>query len=265
METNGNLNQAIKWFFYHHASRNIKTQRQAGWDGDSVGWVSQRSQCCKDASWQSSNKPRSGKRYPNRFRRLYETLLPDNMERHCREWPTGNRLREKASHSIKQQPVEHHSLHWWLSHNRPVRVGLHCQARCNHHRRRQCGLYGLLIKLDNGRRCSHHALCWIASRGDSQTTHTAISTDSVSLLKKRFKWKAEAGMCQCSSSTIGNTCLVGVISWTCRSQETRDTEGKQMIWRTFKLIRGFYDLETVCSLFKLNESAGSETTPFQGV
>ena len=29
-----------------------------------------------------------------------------------------------------------------------------------------------------------HALGWIASRGDSRTTHTIILTDSVSLLKK---------------------------------------------------------------------------------
>ena len=29
-----------------------------------------------------------------------------------------------------------------------------------------------------------HALRWIASRGDSQTTHAVILTDSVSLLQK---------------------------------------------------------------------------------
>ena len=28
-------------------------------------------------------------RYPNRFRRLYETLLPENVGKHCREWPEG--------------------------------------------------------------------------------------------------------------------------------------------------------------------------------
>ena len=27
--------------------------------------------------------------YPNRFRRLYETLLPENLKNHCREWPAG--------------------------------------------------------------------------------------------------------------------------------------------------------------------------------
>ena len=28
-------------------------------------------------------------RYPYRFRRLCETLLPENMGKHCREWPAG--------------------------------------------------------------------------------------------------------------------------------------------------------------------------------
>ena len=27
--------------------------------------------------------------YPNRFQRLYETLLPENVGKHCREWPAG--------------------------------------------------------------------------------------------------------------------------------------------------------------------------------
>ena len=28
-------------------------------------------------------------RYPNRFRRLYETLLPENLRKRWREWPAG--------------------------------------------------------------------------------------------------------------------------------------------------------------------------------
>ena len=28
-------------------------------------------------------------KYPNRFRRLCETLLPENLGKHCREWPAG--------------------------------------------------------------------------------------------------------------------------------------------------------------------------------
>ena len=33
-----------------------------------------------------------------------------------------------------------HSVHWRLSHQRPVRVGLHCQARYDYHPRRQCSI-----------------------------------------------------------------------------------------------------------------------------
>ena len=87
--------------------------------------------------------------------------------------------------------------------------------------------------------------------------------NSMSLLNK--KWSGKLRLACANALHPPSETRVGVISWTCRSQETRDTAGKQMIWRTFKLIHGFYDLETVCSLFKLNESSWSETTPFQGV
>ena len=44
-----------------------------------------------------------------------------------------------------------------------------------------------------------------SSRGDSQTTHTIIFTDSVSLLQQRtVKWEAQTGTCQCSTSTFKN-------------------------------------------------------------
>ena len=35
-------------------------------------------------------------RYRNRFRRLYETLLPEIVGKHCREWPAG-----KANSEVK--------------------------------------------------------------------------------------------------------------------------------------------------------------------
>ena len=51
-----------------------------------------------------------------------------------------------------------HSVHWWLSHQRPVRVELHCQTRCNYHPWRQCSLYGLNLQLDSGCGSSHPCL-----------------------------------------------------------------------------------------------------------
>ncbi len=45
---------------------------------DSILQVWQLTQLKQTSEW---------KRYPNRFRRLYETLLPDNLGKHYREWP----------------------------------------------------------------------------------------------------------------------------------------------------------------------------------
>ena len=45
-----------------------------------------------------------------------------------------------------------HSVHWRLSHQRPVSVS---QKRCDHHWLIQCSLYGLNLQLDNGGGSSH--------------------------------------------------------------------------------------------------------------
>ena len=36
-----------------------------------------------------------------------------------------------ASRSRKQQTTRSQSEHWWPGHQRPVRVGIHCRARCD--------------------------------------------------------------------------------------------------------------------------------------
>ena len=95
-----------------------------------------------------------------------------------------NRVRDQASHSIKQQTARPHTVYADGSVTRPVRVEFHCQTRCEYHSWRQCSLYGLNFQLDNGGGSSHHALRWIASRGDSQTVQSIILTDSMNLLQK---------------------------------------------------------------------------------
>ena len=67
-----------------------------------------------------------------------------------------NWVSDQASHSRKLQTPRPHSVHWWLSHQRPVRVVLHCQARCDHHQWWQCSLYSLNLQLD---KALTHALC----------------------------------------------------------------------------------------------------------
>ena len=50
------------------------------------------------------------------------------------------------------------------------------------------------------------ALRWIASSGDSRTTHAIILTDSMSLLQKwKVEWETQTGMCQWSTPTFENS------------------------------------------------------------
>ena len=49
-------------------------------DGDSILQVWQLTELKQTKEWE---------RYPNRFLRLYKTLLPENFRQHCREWPAG--------------------------------------------------------------------------------------------------------------------------------------------------------------------------------
>ena len=45
---------------------------------------------------------KESKRYPNRFRHLYETLLPENLGRHCREWPASKTDSQGQSFSFRK-------------------------------------------------------------------------------------------------------------------------------------------------------------------
>ena len=77
---------------------------------------------------------------------------------------------QRSSFSIKktENRKTSNSVHWWLSHQRPVRVGLHCQARCDYHPWRQCSLTrGLLFGRSEVLRSLKHYL-----RTPSQWHHT---------------------------------------------------------------------------------------------
>ena len=66
-----------------------------------------------------------------------------------------NGVRDQAYHTSKQQTARQHSVHWWLSHQRPVRVRFHCQERCDHHPWRQCSPYSPNLQLKKGGGSSH--------------------------------------------------------------------------------------------------------------
>ena len=155
-------------------------------------------QVWKYGSWQSSSKPRSGRVDPKMIPSLWDTAARKPGRALLRMASRQNGVRDQASHLRKQQTARSYSLHWWLSHQRPVRVGFHCQARCNHHPWRHYSLYSLNLQLNNGStaytvstssltmevEAVTHALHWIALRGDSQTTHAVILTDSMSLVQQ---------------------------------------------------------------------------------
>ena len=70
----------------HEAVKDTKGCRLArgkSWMGqaeDSILQVCQLTKLKQTKEWE---------RYPNRFRRVYETLPPENVAKHCREWPAG--------------------------------------------------------------------------------------------------------------------------------------------------------------------------------
>ena len=110
-------------------------------------------------------------------KRKVPKLIPASLRRSCQKTWDGTVengqqakwIRRSSFSFKKQQTAWYHCAPWWLSHQRPFRVGLHCQIRCNHlpwrHWRwklsRTCPL------LD----CSKRQ--W--------TTHATILTDSMSL------------------------------------------------------------------------------------
>ena len=111
--------------------------------------------------------------------------LPENLGRHCQKWPAG-----KADSEIRQLIQEN---------SKPQVLIVYTDGSVT---KDQSG-WGFTVK--QGATTSHedsaayevstsrltmeteavtHALRWISSRGDSQTTHAIILTDSMSLLDK---------------------------------------------------------------------------------
>ena len=130
-------------------------------------------------------KSKEWEKYPNRFRHLYETLLPENLGRQCREWPAGktdSEIRILIQENSKPQDlivytdgsVTKNQSGWGFT----VKQGattIHEDSAAY-----KVSTSSLTMEME----AVTHALRWIASRGDSQTTHAIILTDSMSLLQK---------------------------------------------------------------------------------
>ena len=135
--------------------------------------------------------------------RLCETLLPENLGNHCREWLAG-----KTESEIKLLIQEN---------SKPQDPIVYTNALVT---KDQSG-WGFTVK--QGATTIHedsgiitHPLHRIASRGDNRTTHAIILSDSVSLLQK-----VKSGM----GSPDWNVLMVDIhlskLLWTCRSEGKR--------------------------------------------
>ena len=113
----------------------------------------------------------------------------------------------------KMANTRSHSVHWWLSHQRPVRVELHCQTRCNYHPWRQCSLYGLNLQLDSGCGSSHPCLLLDCPKRRELDHHphrfSELATKS-GMGKPRLE-------CVSGWQPPSKTPVV-VLSWTCQSE-----------------------------------------------
>ena len=211
--------------------------------GARLEWVKQRTQYCKYASWQSSSKPRSGQGTQNRFLRLYETFLPENLGKHCREWPAGKTEIKLFVHENSKPQDLIVSVHWWLSHQRSVRVGLHCQASTIHEDSAAytVSISSLTMEVEE----VTHAFRWIASRGDKP--HMPSSSQ---IQRDCYEKRNENPHSECvdgrhpPSKTVAGVRL----PWTCRSEGKRRTE--QIDWRAKQPPQQWLASRKICQCWK---------------
>ena len=163
----------------HEAVKDTKECRLArgkSWMGeaeDSIVQVCQLTEFKETKEWE---------RYPNRFRRLYETLLPENVGKHCREWPEGKTKSEIKLNLIQENSQLQDLLVYTDSSVNKDQSGWGFTVR------QGATTIQEDIAADTVSTSSLTAvilaLRWIASRGYSQTTHAIILTDSMRLLLK---------------------------------------------------------------------------------
>ena len=165
-------------------------------------------------------------RYPNRFRRLYETLLPENLAKHCQKWPAGKTDPEiKFLIKKQQQTARSHIVYWWPSRQRPIRMGLHCHARCDHHPRRQCSLYGLNFQLGSGDGSSHPCPP-LDCLSKEVTVRWHLPSSSQIQWACHKKWNGKPRVKYVNGRHPPSKTPVIVLPWTCRSERQDRLAGK---------------------------------------
>ena len=139
---------------------------------------------------------------------LYETLLPENLGKHCWEWPAGkteSKIKLLIQEQIKPQDlilcidgsVTKDQSGWGFT----VKQG--ATAIHEDNAAYTVSTSSLTMEVE----VVTHALRQTALKGDSQTTHAIILTDWMSLLQKvKVEWEAKIGMHQWSTSILENSC-----------------------------------------------------------
>ena len=166
-------------------------------------------------------------RYPNRFPRLYETLLPENLGKHCREWPAGKIESEikllTQENSKPQDPIVYidglvtKDKSWWGFIVEQGATTIHDDSAAY-----TVSISSLTMKVE----AVTHASAGLPRR-DSQTTHAIILTHSISLLQKvKSGMRSPDGMCRWSTSTFENSCWCSALDM----QECREMT-EQIDWR----------------------------------
>ena len=149
-------------------------------------WMGQAEQSIQHVCYLTELKQvRDWKKHPVEFKPYYETLLPENRGTHCCEWPVGK------AYAVVQMLVKANS--------KPHDIVIYMDNSVT----RDWSGWGFTVKQDG--RTVHedtgahivmtsnltmevevvtHAIQWLASQYDAQTTHAIILTDSKNLLQK---------------------------------------------------------------------------------
>ena len=133
------------------------------------------------------------------LRRLCETLLQkENLGKHSREWPGGKTESEiKLLIQENSKPLDPIVYTDGSATKDQSGWGFTVKQGVTTIHEDRAAYTVLTSSLTMEAEAVTHALRWIASRGDSQTTHAIILTDSICLLQK-VVWEARTGMCQWS-------------------------------------------------------------------
>ena len=132
-----------------------------------------------------------------------------------------NGVRDKAPYRIKQQTARSYNVHWWLSHQRPVSGGFHCQAKWHHHLWGPCSLCFVNLQFDNGGGSSHPCppldcpKMW-------QSDHTCHHPNWFNqLATKSEQWNGKPWQECVNGRHPPSKTPVGLLPWTCRKRPSR--------------------------------------------